>query len=731
MIASVLWHSWPLTGWFVVRTDTMGRMMAGLLAAAAFVTACAVGPVAAEDDADAATVPATATIREETLTTMPISEKQPQSTATAHQEPEVRHSYSWNSGVRNLAQRRYFFMAPPAVGATVGFERNQDERIAAGVKSTDKSQSMVERLELATKGFVYHPALLQYKLQFSPEFRQTKQLASEITGASSVNGNSFNPNYQAHAVILGRKPYALTAFAQHLEAQSWSAYTGLLQTKSDNYGADLALKYRPLPTTIGFSSSKSNQDGYWVTSTTWREAHLYARHRGGSGDSNFTATYGNTDQVTNGQAHEISTANGTFSNQYTFTDDGRIGLVSTLQYLYQDAGTLQNNSLVLNEHLSWRHLKNLESRHAFSYRQFDTATTSNRLSSIDSRMVHRLYENLTTTAGAGGSHNAYTDGSEKTLHGLIDFAYQRALGKWGNLQLHAGISDLYSFRTGQAGEQQVTNETHTLLTSTETFLGYANVIIDSVLVTNSAGTIIYTKDIDYQLDLIGSSLRISRLPLGAIAEGQVVLVSYRYSRDAAYDDSLLSQNYDMQLNIKGALFLKYRYMQARQTLIAGPEPDRLSNASSHLASVRYDIDWSETGVVFEDTTSSSDVSYQRWELNQSLRLHYSSWLQYVLRGYIGETSYRTRDDDRKNRGLTTTFSWLPFTWLKCELDGYLEDVNGTLEKTTNSGAKASIVSSYRLWTARLSFKYADQYNRLSDYRRRTNQIQFELIRTVW
>jgi hypothetical protein len=69
--------------------------------------------------------------------------------------------------------------------------------------------------------------------------------------------------------------------------------------------------------------------------------------------------------------------------------------------------------------------------------------------------------------------------------------------------------------------------------------------------------------------------------------------------------------------------------------------------------------------------------------------------------------------------------------MKIELEGYLEHVDGTLENTTNRGAKVGLTSSYRLWTARLSFNCAEQFNKFSDYKRTNNQVKFEIVRAVW
>lgn len=655
----------------------------------------------------------------------------PAEPAGAPRQDEPRRSYVWTVSKRAQAERKYFLIEPPMVAALVKYEFNDEVRTVAGQKQTESAHTITERVDLATKGHIYHPALLNYSLKFSPEFRQSIQTTAGVTGTASSEGNSFSPNYFTNAVLLGQKPYTLHLFAQHLEAQSWATYTGLNQTKTDSYGADLNLKYSLLPTTIGFSSSRSEQNGYYSSSSEWQEAHLFSRHSGITGESSLTANYSISKQTTNATPNEVKTLTTNFSNQYQFTKDGAVRLGSNLQYMQQDSSSIDNASLQVNEQLTWEHRKNLRSQYTLSYRQTETPTSDSYWASLDGRLTHKLYENLTTTAGVTGTSTSSTGTREKSLAGLLTTAYQRRLSSWGNLGLQAGGTYLYTTRTGARGTSQITNEPHTLSSLVETYLDKVDVVLSSIVVTNSAGTVIYVRDVDYQIDLIGNLIRVSRLPLGAISEGQLVMVNYSYNRDAGYDDAVITQNYGITLEFWQSLYLSYRYTQARQHLLAGPTPDRLSNATIHLASVRYLLGWTETGATYEDNTSSSDISYSRWEVSEAIRVRPNSWFLLNLRGYYGETSYRSYQDQKQTYGGTGNLGWIPYSWMRVDLEGYLERVDGSLEKTTNSGARAGVEMNYRLWTLRLGYKLSEQDSQMSRYNRTSQLVQMELSRALW
>lgn len=642
-----------------------------------------------------------------------------------------RRSFVWNRASGRQAERRYFQADTPSVGAQIKYEFDQDVRTVSGQKTTDSSQITTERFDLATKGFVYHPALLRFNLRVSPEFKQSIQNRAETTGGSDTNGNSFNTNYHANVAILSQKPYTLTFFAHHLESQSWATYTGVTKTSTDSYGADFALKYSLLPTTIGFSSSSATQSSYYGSNNDFQEVHLLSRHRGISGDSSLTSTYSVNKQITNNVTNEIKTQNNTFSNQYQITTDGRVNLASNLQYMDQNSASFQNKSLFMIENLSWQHRKNLRSQYSLNYRQLESGTTDSSWTSLNGSLTHKLYENLTTTGGVTGTSNSYNGGGNKAAAGFLDSAYQRTLGNVGTLNLNAGANYLYTTRTGASETTQVINEPHTLSSTAETFLDRSDINATSIVVTNSDGTIIYVNDVDYRIDSIGSSVRIHRVPLGGITDGQLVSVSYSYTSDAAYDDALLTQNYGLALELKRSLFLTYRYLHAKQTLRAGPQPLRLNNSTIHLTTIRYDVDWSESGATFEDNNSSSDISYRRWELSQTIRLRPNNRFQYTLRGYYGETEYRSHPELKRRTGATTSLNWMPYNWLRFNMEGYLEQVNSSLEKTVNGGTRSGLELNYRLWTAKLNFKFAVQDDSLSDSSRTNQQIQLELSRTMW
>lgn len=663
----------------------------------------------------------------------PATIREPDGTVVGRTDEE-RRGYRWAGKTERDTERRYWALDPPAFGVLVRYKMNRDERTDRGARSVDRSDTVTERVDLATKGYLYHPALLQYRLKFSPEFTQTIQNRNELGRASSVDGSAFSPNVQLNATLLERKPYTVSAFGQHLETQNWNVYSGLSRTTTDSYGADLNLKYALLPTSLGFSSSRSFQNGLTRTGNDWQELHLFSSHKGRTGESSLSATFSTNRQSTNGVPSEIRSSYNRFSNTLPVTADGRMRLLSNLQYQYQEvtAGNpLTSRSLSLFEHLGWQHGRNLRSDYRYSLQQTKSNQSDSRAQSLDASLTHQLYENLTTTAGLTGASTRAVGTAQEGVSGTITSSYQRRLAAWGQLNAAVGLTEQYTNRTGGVTTLSVINEPHTMTGSGETFLEQPDIDRDSVRVANSQGTVVYLEGSDYFLDQVGRSVRIRRVVTGNIADGQLVMVSYRYVSPAGFTDLLLSQSYQVSLELWRAVTLSYRYRKTGQTIVSGPAPDRLNNSELHLADLRLNLGWADSGATFEDTKATSDTSYRRWEVFQGLKWQHAAWLQATARGYYGETRYRSITDFRKHYGGAAGLRWLPFGWMTANAEGYLERVGGNLQNRLNGGAKADLSAVYRLWTLRLAFKYAAQDDHLSDYRRRNQTVQVELIREVW
>ena len=145
-------------------------------------------------------------------------------------------------------------------------------------------------------------------------------------------------------------------------------------------------------------------------------------------------------------------------------------------------------------------------------------------------------------------------------------------------------------------------ESHTLTTGGVALLSNKNVDMASIVVTSSDRSIVYIKDFDYTLEVIGTLVRISRTSFGAIAEGQSVVVNYMYLSNPAFDDALYSQSYGLGLDLWSALRIDYRYTHGRQDFLGGIRPDVLTDDTSQSLEADLTWRWSSTRMYTKTAT---------------------------------------------------------------------------------------------------------------------------------
>ena len=631
----------------------------------------------------------------------------------------------------NELQEQFFFIQPLAMGARLTYENSNESRKSRGTTDKDSDHRFKESVRLKTKGWVYHPALMQYSLMVEPEWIQGREENSSAESVESAEVSLFSPDYSVLATFLEQKPYTLNVFSSRVETPVWAPFAGNTESAVDTYGTDLLFKNKILPTTLGYSHTETDQTGFYNSQNSYDNFTLSSRHLGTKSKTTINSTYRDDDRTTEGIERQINTWYNSLLNTYLLTEDKKVKLYSNLYYRTQETDDFETENIRLKEHLNWWHRDNLQSNYIVSHTRQETDDFDSDQTSFEARLTHLLYENLTTDFGGKTSLDNFSDGRENAYNVFLDFDYTRTI-PWGTLNLNSGWDYLYTDRGGFTDSVvQVTGEPQALSIGEETLLDNFNVDIDSIIVTNSPGTIVYLENIDYTIDEIGDFVRIRRLTFGSIREGEVVAVNYRFLLDGEYDDTVFTQNYGINSQLWQDWWFYYDYMQARQKIQSGQVPQNLIDDTIHRAQVRYDIGWSDTNLSYEDNNRQSDLSFTRWEIEETLRYRPYWRFYFTLRGYLGQTDYTDRDEMSDFYGGVTILDWLFSRRWKLRFEGYYQNISGDREDTENRGIKADLEFRYRIWTMHLSYQLTDQNNLVNDFQRIEQLVRFELIRIMW
>ena len=88
------------------------------------------------------------------------------------------------------------------------------------------------------------------------------------------------------------------------------------------------------------------------------------------------------------------------------------------------------------------------------------------------------------------------------------------------------------------------------------------------------------------------------------------------------------------------------------------------------AQLRYVVPWSDTTLSWEDSDRQSDLAYWQVKMQETLYFRPVLSLFFSLKGYVGTTEYKNRDDTRDFYGGVTTLDWILNRRCKFRLEGY-------------------------------------------------------------
>ena len=360
---------------------------------------------------------------------------------------------------QNVWAKRYFFMERPKLGLRFSYEFETEKRTGQDIDTDDTFHEFREGFDIETKGWVYHPALLTFRLGFRPELNQ---IIEERDSGESDSSNGFLAAYSLDATFLQSKPYTLHLFGQRYEDSLRSAFAERSDTKVDTYGADLMLKYRVLPTTLSYVHRSSEQSGFFDSDEDSDQLRMSMRHSGEKSDTRLDANYNDTERKISGTTTRTKNSNNYLQNNYNITGDRRVVLNSYLSYRWTESDSTDTSDFRVTENLDWRHRENLRSHYRASYEKDESGDFDRETTSFDARLTHLLYENLTTTVEGRASLSDFTEGSENNYGGNLNFDYLRRI-PWGTLNLTAGWDYQVTRRYLDDNDIQVIDEPHVLI----------------------------------------------------------------------------------------------------------------------------------------------------------------------------------------------------------------------------------------------------------------------------
>lgn len=624
----------------------------------------------------------------------------------------------------NICAQKRFHIGTPKLG--LGLIGEFDNERITGPDTTSQSERIEfrERLEIEANGWMYHPAFMTYDFNIIPEFVQRTEDINTEKGTK----NSFLQGYFFNTKFLPYKPYTLTLFGQKQDIPQTSPLTRTSDQVIERIGGTIGYQNRVLPTYLNYTQTKTDQTGFFNSKDKSDQWRLTSRHKKGKSVSRLEAMYEQRVFSTSSSQSEIESLNNNITNNYDISGDGRITLNSNLSQRITEDDKNKSSGITLLETLGWRHRKNLTTNYSLTYTKNTSSNFFNEETNLGAGLTHGLYENLTTNISGNAEFKDFTGGNQKSYAGDLNFNYLRPI-PWGNLGLNMRFNYRHRSNTFTEDFIPVIDESHILTIFDVTLLDNKFIDIGSIKVTDITGTTIYIENFDYSLREANSFVRISRIIGGRIADGENVLVSYRYLSDSSYDDATLNQVYGFNLDLWSTLFFSYQYGRSKQKLLSGILPNDLEDDTTHTANLELLWKFSDTIFSYDKADRSSGNSTERWRVEEILTFRPIRQVFLRFRGNFAHFKFTEGVDESEDAyGLGCIIDWMPKTWAKLGLSASHLIRTGESVDSEDTAITAVFEMTYYIWNGSLRYTFINENDRIENETRKVHNILFEIIK---
>lgn len=627
-----------------------------------------------------------------------------------------------------------FDIQRPKLGLRGYYRYVDEERETPNLKTETTEHKFREAVTVATEGWVVHPDLMAYHLAFTPEWQQEsfRQHQADAPPAQSSDRNTTLLDYDLGVGLLKRKPLSVDFFANRKTGQIDLTNALDADIDSDTLGTRLNFKNPILPVSIALIHRKFDQTGFYQWTEDRDEARATIRHNARRSTTRLNLLYNDSQTThTTFQATDISseTLSTEFTNNLTFTDDNRIRLDSLIYNMEADYNGIDQTIWNFSENLYWTHSKNLLTRYRADYRRREFGDAVNEEERLSAALTHHLRDRLTTDLGAAARSNHFDGGREDLYESNLGFLYRRPIPK-GSVELGAAYD--YGV-TNRTGTQKIipTDERLTLSTGTDTFLGKEDIDLGSIVVTDLTGAIVYTDNIDYQVDLVGPAVQISRTLLGAIAEGQQVLVRYSYQINAPYDDSRFGQQYRFSLALWSFVYLACTHSRIDQRILSGESPNDPLEDTANTVRLSFVNKWSDTQFFYDQQDRSNDASSMTRRVRQ--RFHFRPVRNFflTLSGDIGDRDFTDLDEEERFYSIGTSLGWTPQSWCNFNLIYQRNSISGDRRDELDTEMAATAKAIYGIWTGSLSCRLREQEDERNTNSLWRQEVIVQITRRLW
>lgn len=508
-----------------------------------------------------------------------------------------------------------------------------------------------ERLSLRLGGYSLDPRIFIFNINLEPALEQGKS-DSEMGTTSS---DSTYLNYGARFSLLHGLPASPLSLGANFQANTSETESDLgnrTDSTTESRGADLHWKFRPFRSTLSYRELSLDQtftSGFGEPPTEREQFQKTLTYSGKSRGMDLLLQGTEFDDMTAlDQDYESQQAR--LNNSFRWGKNS--SLSSRLEYFNRESFN-EEERVSADESLRLQHTENLSTTYGYSYQSLHR-TTDTESHSGSFGLNHRLYKNLDTSLGLGGSTTRSDQFQQDSYNANLDFNYRKEIRP--GLGFSANFGGGYN-TTDQTGGQIDFTESPTVPATGIVVLAQRYILWPTIIVT-APGCSPCQEGPHYLVADAGGDFTQLEIPVGSpINIGDTITVDYAYQPPTV---EYYGIPYRVGVRLAYGGFAFYHNTSGQdQTYVSGPDPTAVNDSRTDRTGIEWSRAWGRNRVsagaerVYTETTDRATTEYL---INQSLS--YAIAPNAVLNASLSENFLRDGTNADSYSG-NLSIRWIP------------------------------------------------------------------------
>jgi hypothetical protein len=575
----------------------------------------------------------------------------------------------------------------------VGYLFDERDRSSSDADSVASQASWEEEFYLRTRSFVYHPGFLNMVIGGGPVFVQ--QQFDSLDGDASNRETLFNFESRLNFLDIKSYPFGLYFLQSHPSVTRGLA--GRFIVRNRQYGFDgginqLFTESTSVRVNLRRAAAEGSGFGYSVDDET--EQATFTAQTGYRQSDRISFKYDRLDLDSasgspglpihvSTQLHELSE----FRLDNTFGGNNQFEVFQLLSRQQRDLANATTSTLDDRRYrgrLIWTHDEKTRSYFRYDHADQEHSEVESRSRNADVSLSRQMNENALVDVGVERSVQEDT-GFEREENAIRGNAlYRRDIGI-GSFGLGANFRKARTDQESTASDIPVFDEAIVLVGTNPVDLAQEFVVAGSVVVRNFTNTQIYVEGIDYRLIQTGSVTSIQRLIGGNIADGETVLVDYRYETSGTAEYDTLDSGITVSLSFLQNLDAYVRFNSLDTDILSG----ELTNQVNDRDRLEFGLNarnraldgWAMSGQ-YRYVEQDEDISpFSSNSLDINLTKSFWGRLSLSVSAGVIRTDFELSDEDIDQRTYSLGLSGNPFRRASVSYHAaYLEDIGGTVPR---------------------------------------------------